>query len=777
MTTNGTNGAAGTNGTGGASGTAPAPTGADGRHYRTCPLCEATCGLEIEVRDGKVARIRGDRDDVFSRGFICPKGSTLQRLHEDPDRLRAPLVRRDGVHVEVSWEEAFAEIDRRLAEVRAQHGPDAVAVYLGNPNAHTLGGTVFTRPLLRALGTKNLFSASTVDQMPRHVSSGLMYGNPGAMAVPDLDRTDYLLVLGADPHESNGSLCTAPDFPGRMAAISARGGRVVVVDPRRSRSARAADEHVPIRPGTDAVWLCALIHEVIERHGVDLGSCEGLVDGLDAARTLVAPFTAEAVAERTGIDPATTRRIADELVAAPTAAVYTRIGVHTARFGTLGSWAGDVLTLITGNLDRPGGLMWATPCHGRPSVPGQSTVGRGFRTGRWTSRVSGFPEVKGELPVAVLPEEILTPGEGRIRALFTIAGNPARSSPDSAAVERALADLELMVSVDIYLNETTRHADVVLPVPSSLEKSHFDLAFYGLSVRNVANYSPPVFGPQGPTEHDVLATLALIASGQGPDADPEIVHGLIARTLVDAAVQLEGGPVHGRDPEELMAAVSHLPPPERMIDLMVRVGPYGDGFGANPDGLTLRKLIESPHGIDLGPLEPRLREILRTPSGKVELAPEGMAADLGELAATLHEPVPDLVLVGRRHLRSNNSWMHNIEVLVKGRPQCTLLVHPTDAERLGLTDGGQAVVRSRVGQVEATVEVTEDIRSGVVSLPHGWGHDEPGTRMRVAERYAGVNSNVLTDGTVLDPLSGNCALNAIPVEVTPVGASMAAATS
>ncbi|UDY36775.1 molybdopterin oxidoreductase family protein [Dermatobacter hominis] len=752
-------------------------TGADGSHFRTCPLCEATCGLEVEVESGAVKRIRGDRDDVFSHGFICPKGSTLQRLHEDPDRLRAPLVRRDGVHVEVTWEEAFAEVDRRLAAVRQAHGPESVAIYLGNPNAHTLGGTVFTRPLLQSLGTRNVFSASTVDQMPRHVSSGLMYGNAGAMAVPDLDRTDYLLVLGADPHESNGSLCTAPDFPGRMAAISERGGRVVVVDPRRSRSAQSADEHVAIRPGTDALWLCALLHEVIERHGVDLGSCAELVEGMDAVRTLVAPFTADAVAERCGIDADTTRRIADELAGARTAAVYTRIGVHTVRFGTIGSWAGDVLTLVTGNLDRPGGLMWATPCHGRPAVPGATTVGRGFRTGRWASRVSGRPEVKGELPIAVLPEEITTPGEGRIRALFTIAGNPARSSPDSAAVERALDDLELMVSVDIYLNETTRHADVVLPVPSSLEKSHFDLAFYGLSVRNVANFSPPVFAAEGPAEHDVLARLALIASGQGPDADPEIVHGLIARSLVDAAVQLEGGPVHGRDPEELMAAVEHLPPPERMVDLMVRVGPYGDGFGADPDGLTLQRLLDAPHGVDLGPLEPRLREILRTPSGKVEVVPEGVAEDLGRLAATLDEPVDDLVLVGRRHLRSNNSWMHNIEVLVKGRPRCTLLVHPEDAARLELADGEPATVRSRVGQVEATVEVTEDIRPGVVSLPHGWGHDDPGTRMRVAGRHAGVNSNVLTDGSVLDPLSGNCALNAIPVEVSPVAAPLAAAAT
>jgi anaerobic selenocysteine-containing dehydrogenase len=364
-------------------------------HFRTCPLCEATCGLEIEVTDGSVRRIRGDRDDVFSRGYICPKGSTLRQLHEDPDRLRRPLVKRDGVHVEVTWDEAYAEIERRLLPLRDQHGADAVAMYLGNPNAHTIAGAVFNRPLIQALGTKNMFSASTVDQMPRHVSSGYLYGNPGAMPVPDLDRTDYLLMLGADPLESNGSLCTAPDFPGRLDAIRDRGGRVVVVDPRRSRTAEVADEHLAIRPGTDALWLFALLHETLARHGSDVGDCGGRVDGLDDLATLLAPFDADTVAAHCGIAAATTRRIADELATAPSATVYTRIGAHTVSFGTLGSWAGDVLTLATGNLDRAGGLMWPTPCHGRPHVPGSAPGGRGFRTGRWGSRVSGRREVRG----------------------------------------------------------------------------------------------------------------------------------------------------------------------------------------------------------------------------------------------------------------------------------------------------------------------------------------------------------------------------------------------
>jgi anaerobic selenocysteine-containing dehydrogenase len=738
-------------------------------HFRTCPLCEATCGLEVQVADGAVTRIRGDRDDVFSHGFICPKGSTLRQLHEDPDRLRGPLVKRDGVHVEVTWDEAFAEVERRLLPIRDQHGADSVAVYLGNPNAHTIAGAVFTRPLLQVLGTKNLYSASTVDQMPRHVSSGYLYGNPGAMPVPDLDRTDYLLMLGADPLESNGSLCTAPDFPGRLAAIRSRGGRVVTVDPRFSRTAGVSDEHVAIRPGADALWLFALVHETLATRQVDLGNCEGMVDGIDGLAALVAPFTPEAVEHHCGIPAATTRRIAAEFSAAERAVVYTRIGAHTVSFGTLGSWAGDVLTLVTGNLDREGGLMWPTPCHGKPYVAGTAPGGRGFRTGRWGSRTSDRPEVRGEFPVAVLAEEIEHPGDGQIRALITMAGNPARSTPDSARIGRALDQLDFMVSVDIYLNETTRHADVILPSPSALEKAHFDFAFYGLSVRNIANYSPPVFEPQGPSEHEIVSRLALIVGGQGADADPELVYGLITGQLAQQAVQLEGGPLHGRGAEELLGAVEHLPMPERVIDLMVRSGPFGDHFGATPGGLTLEVLVDNPHGVDLGPMVPRAAEIVRTASGMVEVASDPVVADVARLAAILDGPPPDgMVLVGRRHLRSNNSWMHNVEVLVKGKPRCTLQVHPDDAARLGLEDGKQATVRSRVGEVSAPVEVTERIRPGVVSLPHGWGHDDPDARLAVASEHAGVNSNVLTDGSVLDPLSGNCALNAIPVEVAPV---------
>jgi len=737
-------------------------------HHRTCPLCEATCGLEIEVVDGAIKRVRGDRADVFSAGYICPKGSTVRQLHEDPDRIRVPMVRRDGVLTEATWDEAFAEIERRLGPIQEASGRDSVALYLGNPSAHTIAGTLFGRPLIQALGTKNLYSASTVDQMPKHVSCGFLFGNPGAIPVPDLDRTDYLLMLGADPLESNGSLCTAPDFPGRLDRIRERGGRVIVVDPRRSRTAAVADEHLAIRPGTDALWLFALLHAIVADRGVELGNCSGLVRGVDGLAALTAPFSPEAVEQHCGIDAATTRRIASELADGRHAAIYSRIGTHTARFGTLASWAVDVLNLVTGNLDRPGGAMWPTPCHGRPHPAGKAPGGRGFRTGRWTSRVAGFPEVRGELPVATLADEIETPGDGQIRALITVAGNPVLSNPNSDRLDAALGSLDFMVSVDIYLNETTRHADVFLPSPSALEKAHFDFAFYGLSVRNVANYSPPVFANDGPDECEILARLALVAGGHGASTDPEVIYDLMVGELVQQAVSLSGGPLEGADPDALLGAVAGRPPAERLIDVMVRSGPFGDHFGANPGGLSMSVLEANPHGVDLGALVPRLAEILRTPSGLIELDTPALVADVDRLAAALDEP-PDsgFVLVGRRHLRSNNSWMHNIEVLVKGRPRCTLLMNTADALGAGLADGSTAVVSSRVGRITVPVEVTDDMRPGVVSLPHGWGHDLDGSDMSVARRHAGVNTNRLTDEAVIDPLSGNAVLNAIPVTVEP----------
>ena len=741
--------------------------------FRTCPLCEAGCGLEIGLAgddgDTRVTRIRGDRDDVFSHGYICPKGSTLRQLHEDPDWLRRPVVKRDGRFVEVGWDEAFAEVERRLGPLVDEHGRDAVAIYVGNPNAHSLSGLLYLRPLIKALGTTNVFSASTVDQRPKEVSSALMFGGGLTVPVPDVDRTDFLLMLGANPYASNGSLATAPDWPGRIEALIARGGTLVVVDPRRSRTAEEATQHVAIRPGADAFLLMALVN-VLDADGlVDTGAAGEYLSGVDAALDAARPFTPEAVAEVTGVDADVIRRLAHDLAAAPTACVYGRMGTTTALYGTLASWLVDVLNALTGNLDRPGGAMFTKAAAGASNTRGTPRYGRGTTLHRRRSRVRGIGETLGELPVAVLAEEIDTPGEGQVRALVTVAGNPVLSTPNAGRLDAALGTLDLYVAVDPYVNETTRHADVILPPPTPLQKGHYDLALLQLALRNVANYSPPVLSlDEGQLdEWKILARLALVAQGMGADADPTIVDDLVVGTLVGAAVADETGPLAGRDADEILALLGERTGPDRLIDLMIRTGPYGDGFGADPDGLTLDVLLAHPHGIDLGPLEPRLPDVLRTPSGMIELAPEPILGDVARLRAALDVPTSGMTLVGRRDLRSNNSWMHNVEVLVKGRPRCTLHVHPDDAARLGLVDGADATVASRTGRVAVPVEVTDAIRPGVVSIPHGWGHDLDGVELSVARRHAGVNSNVLADDELVDPLSGNAVLNGIPVEVAP----------
>ena len=752
--------------------------------FRTCPLCEASCGLEITLRsDGSggeaggevVQRIRGDQLDVFSKGYICPKGSTLKHLHEDPDRLRMPMVKRDGEHVPVTWDEAWEVVAAGLGRVIERTGRESLAAYVGNPTAHSLSAMMFSRVLLTGLGTRHRFSASTVDQMPRHVASGYVYGSPVAIAVPDLDRTDHLVILGANPYASNGSVCTAPDFPGRIEAIQERGGKVIVVDPRLSRTAEQADQWVSIRPGTDALLLAAIANTMLAEGVADPGDhVAAHLSGLEEVRAALEPFTAAFAAPVTGVDAATIRSMARELAAAPSAAVYGRIGTTTTEFGSTASWLIDVVNILSGNLDRPGGSMFPTPVAGGATTRGKPGSGRGFSVGRGHSRVSGHPEVMGEYPVGVLSEEIETPGDGQIRGLVTLAGNPVLSTPNSERLAGALDQLDFMVSIDLYLNETTRHADVILPPPSQLQRGHYDLLLLQFAVRNVANYSPPVLPlDEGqPDEWEIISKLTAIVQGLGVDVDPAVADDLAIAGLVRSAVKDEYSPVAGRDADELLAELNAAGRrgPERMLDFMLRTGPFGDGFDADPDGTSLDDLLAHPHGRDFGALVPRLPEVLRTPSGRIELAPEPLVADLERLRGAADElATRGLVLVGRRHLRSNNSWMHNVSVLVKGKPRCTLQVHPDDAVTLGLVDGAPATVTSRVGSVQAPVEVTDAIRPGVVSLPHGWGHDLPGAQLRVAAEHAGVNSNTLSDDEAFDPLSGTSVLNGIPVTVGPAG--------
>ncbi|MFD4913704.1 molybdopterin oxidoreductase family protein [Streptomyces virginiae] len=725
---------------------------------RICPLCEATCGLTLTLGDGVVTGARGDREDVFSRGFVCPKGAAFGALDSDPDRLRGPLVRRDGRLREATWEEAFDAIAAAVPAQVQEYGPQSVGVVLGNPNVHTMAGALYPPLLLKSLGTRNLFTASTLDQMPKHVSSGLLFGDPFAIPVPDLDRTDFLLLLGANPVESNGSLCTAPDFPGRLKALRARGGTLVVVDPRRTRTAALADRHLAPRPGSDALLLAALAHTLIEEELADPGVLEEHCDGIGELGATLGSFTPEAVAPACDLTAAEIRTLARELAAAPTAAVYARIGSCTVEFGTLASWLVDVLNLLTGNLDRPGGALFplsATAPAGRPAGPG-----KGFTLGRWSSRVSGHPEVKGELPMAALAEEIETRGDGRIRILLAIAANPVLSAPDGDRLDRALSGLDFMVSVDPYLNETSRHAHVVLPPPPPSQSAHFDFAFNGFAVRNQARYSPAALplADGRMDECEIHARLILAVSGLH-GAPPEAVDERVISDVLARAVTDPHSPLHGRDPQELARLLTGRTGPERRLDLMLRTGPYD---------LTLDDLLQAPHGIDLGPLQPRLPGVLKTRSGRIELLPDPIADELPRLRAALADRPAALVLVGRRHLRSNNSWLHNVPALTGGSNRCTLQVHPQDADRLGLVDGGQARITADGGSLEVPVEVTDAIRSGVVSLPHGWGHDRAGSRLSVAAAVPGANVNQLLDGTRMDRLSGTAVLNGFPVELTPL---------
>lgn len=755
-------------------------------HYRTCPLCEATCGVAIEVDPaadggrGRVLRVRGDADDPFSRGFICPKGSTLGALHHDPDRLRAPLVRKHGRLEPASWEEAFAAVEAGFAKVFAEHGRESLALLLGNPITHHLAPALYVGPLVRAAGTRQLYSASTVDQMPAHVVAGLVWGNPLAFAIPDVDRTDHLLVLGANPIASNGSLLTAPDLPGRLKEMPKRGGRLVVVDPRRTETAERADLHLFIRPGTDVFWLAALVHTLFEEDLVSIGRLEPFVDGVDTVRGLVEPFSPERVAGICGIDAETTRREARDLAKAAAAAVYGRVGNHTVEFGTATAWMAAVLNVLTGNFDRPGGVMTSSPI-ASPIADGEPG-GRGYRVGRWKSRVSGHPEVNGELPAAALAEEIETPGEGQVRAALTIATNPVRSYPNSERLDEAFAGLDFYVAFDVYVNETTRHADVILPPPSGLAEPAYELTFMANAVRSVAKFDPPIFEPEGPSEADVFARLILALRGAGGGrgasdtggADPAVVHEELLSDAVERFLAKATGAAADLGRDEIMAALEGHTPTEKLLDLKLRTGWQGDLFGRRPGGVSLAKLAEHPHGVDFGPMVERFPERLETASGKLELAAEPLVEDwrrvrarldaLGEGGRTATDG-DGLLLIGRRHVRSNNSWMHNVEALVTGRDRCTLLMHPDDAAKRGLEDGATAEVRSRVGRVRAPVELSDAMMRGVVSLPHGWGHDVDGVRMQVARAHPGVPSNVLTDDAVIDTASGNAVLNGIPVEV------------
>ncbi|MCU1279131.1 MAG: molybdopterin-binding oxidoreductase [bacterium] len=712
----------------------------------TCMLCEAVCGIAVETAGNEVVSIRGDEADPFSRGHICPKAVALRDLHADPDRITQPMRRvgSSGDRFEpVSWDEALAEATQRLAEIQARHGRNAVGLYLGNPTVHSYTALLSVPLVGKALGTRARFSATSVDQLPHMLAALQMFGHQLLMPVPDVDRTSFLLVLGANPLVSNGSIMTAPGIAKRLEALRARGGRLVVVDPRRTETAAVADQHLFIQPGGDAYLLLALLHTIFAEGRAAPGRLGANSDGLAVIQRLAARFSPARVAARVGIAAERIGKLARDFAAAPSAVCYGRVGVCTQEFGGLAAWLINVLNLVTGNFDRAGGSMLTTPAADLVGLA--SRLGERGHFGVWKSRVRGLPEFGGELPVAALAEEIETPGDGQIRALVTHAGNPVLSTPNGARLSRALAGLDFMVSIDIYRNETTRHAHLILPTSFGLERDHYDLAFYALAVRNVARYVAPILAPPPGVRHDwqVLLDLAL---------------GLHAR----------GGGRRDGSLIWLMRAMRRLGP-RRVLDLLLRFGPHGRGV-AGRKGLSLARLQAEPHGVDLGPLEARFPDALGTKGKRIALAPELFVADVTRLEAQLDAaPAVDanqLLLIGRRQLRSNNSWMHNSQRLVKGPEACTLIMHPDDASARGLSDGDRVQVRSRVGEVAVPLALSGDIAVGVVSLPHGWGHAGKGVALRVAQSRAGASVNDLTDELRLDALSGNASFSGVPVTVS-----------
>lgn len=731
------------------------------------------CGLAVETVGAQVRTIRGNRDDVWSRGHLCPKGASLGQLHDDPDRLRLPLVKsRTGDHLEVSWEDAFAETERVLRPVLETHGAQALTVYVGNPVAHNLGLGSHIGALIgfaQAAGMQAYYSPGTVDQWPLNVVGTLLFGGMWNAPIPDLDRTDHLVMLGANPSASQGSMLSAPDISGRLAAVAER-GRLVVVDPRRTGTAAKATEWVPIRPGTDALLLFAMLHTLDEQGWVRRPAhLENRVSGLDDVIALAAPFSPERVADATGITPATIRRLTAELAHAENPVLYSRIGACTQEFGTLATWLVFVLNTALGSLDRLGGAVFPTPAVWSPMFarpPDQP--GPGWRFGRFASRVRGAPEVLGQFPISCLAEEIDTPGDGRLRALITVAGNPVLSAPAAGRLEAALPRLDAMIAVDSWLNETTRHADVILPGLSPLERAHADDLYWMYALSSCVKWSDPVFDPthDRPAEWELLLRLAGAMFGtQVPDVDVAALDDLYVAGLVATMCATEHTPLSGRPPEEAVAALAGRGP-ERLVDLGIRLGPWGDDLGRRPEGLTLESVRRHPDGLRLGELTGgRIDEVVCTPSGRVELAHGHLTADVPRLLARIGRATPELVLTNRRHLRSNNSWLHNVPALMRGRDRCTLLMHPDDAERHGVRSGERVEVATTEGAVSVVAEVSDEMMPGVVSLPHGWGHGVPGTRLDLANARPGVNVNLLNPPDLIDVPSNTQVVNGVPCTV------------
>jgi anaerobic selenocysteine-containing dehydrogenase len=718
-------------------------------HVTYCRICEPLCGLLATVQDGRLVKLRPDPDHPLSKGFACPKGIAMAYVQNDPDRVTRPLRRGpDGDFEPVSWDVALDDIGARLRRVLNAHGASAVGWYLGNPSAFSYSHPIWVKGFMDAIGSPNLYSAGSQDVNSRFVASELLYGSPLIVPIPDLERTDLLLIIGANPLVSHGSVLTAPRIRDALHEIVARGGRVVVVDPRRSETARAF-EHLPIRPDGDAWLLLSLLRTIFDERLEDTAAIERQSCGVDTLRALVEPHTPESTEPRTGISAASTRQLARDLATAGTAALYGRTGSCLGRHGTLVAYLIDALGVVTGNLDREGGAIFGTGAikieHLLHRIGADSYD-------RYRSRIGGFPEVLGQLPASLMASEMTTPGHGQVRALFVSSGNPVLSVPNGEELEQALQRLELMVAIDLYVTDTSRHADYILPATTFLEREDFPSAFLTFSTKPFVQWTDPVLAPRGEArqEWQIIEEISKRIETTPASAWP-------LRALGRLGIRIS---------------------PKRLIDLGLRLGPKGDLFGLRRGGLSIARLRREPHGIVLGDRHPTgvLPKKLFHADKRVRLDSPLIVDEVAALGAQHRDDQSlPLRLIGMRELRSHNSWMHNVPALMQGDRVHRARIHPGDAAARNIEDGAPCRIVSAHGSIELPAKVTDEIGRGTIAVPHGWGHvSRSGWRQAVQAGGANVNLLASSKPDDLERLAGMARLNGIPVRVEPVAQQPAA---
>ena len=653
----------------------------------------------------------------------------MQDLHEDSDRLRHPVERTANGWKEIGWPEALDKVAAGIQSVQKKHGQNAFGIYLGNPNVHNLGGMLTIKHLLTSIKTRSRFSATSIDQLPHHIVCMHLFGHMLRIPVPDVNRTQYMLIIGGNPLASNGSIMTAPNMRQKLKDIKARDGKVVVIDPRRTETADIASEHHFIRPATDVLLLLAMLNEIYlqgyaDKARVKNNRAAALAPEIARLADFAKDYSAESVAEITGIAAKEIKRLVKEFCEAESSVCYGRMGVSVQEFGLLSQYLIMLINIVTGRLDEVGGLMFPNP-----AVDVVNNSGPGY-LGKRHSRVSNLPDFNGDYPVVAMADEMLVEGAGQLKGFMTVAGNPVLSTPNGEKLDTAFANLDFMVAIDYFVTETSRHAHIILPPVSPLERDHYDVTFNNFAVHNVAKYSKALFAKQRSAKHDWQIYLEL-------------------------AKRLDKKAVLATKVERLIIKVLG---PKFVLNQGLKRGPY--------KGLNLKQLKKNPHGIDLGSLKTMLPQALKHKDKQIHLNVDFYQADLERVQEVMQDyDDKQILLIGRRHVRSNNSWLHNSYRLVKGKPRCTLMLHPETAKQYGIEDGQNVKVTSRVGSVTIVAEVTDELMPNVVSIPHGWGHGRKGVKQKIAQAHAGVSVNDLTDDTLIDQLSGNAAVNGVPVQL------------